>query len=61
MKRIFIIYSSDGNIEKDIETKDLIKVLSFRDGGHFSFNKYSDIVNKEVAKTFIVSEINIFN
>ncbi|XP_054152401.1 uncharacterized protein LOC128951179 [Oppia nitens] len=34
--------------ENDIN-KDWIKVLSFADGGHFAFNKFSNIVNKQLV------------
>jgi pimeloyl-ACP methyl ester carboxylesterase len=43
-------FSADGTIEKTITNEDWIKVLIFRNGGHFAYAKYSDIVNNQINK-----------
>ena len=45
-----IRYSHFNTIEKESEVKNWIKVLSFERGGHFCYAKYSEEVNKQLAK-----------
>ena len=49
-RKDLMVYSDSKGSEKDSERENWIKVLSFKSGGHFCYAKYSQEVNRQLAK-----------
>ena len=56
-QRDFVIYSDDCKTIGTTERKYSTKVLWFKGGGHFAFNKYSQQVNKNLVQFCLQSSI----
>ena len=52
-RRDYIICSDNNTIEKHIERENWIKVLAIRSGGHFAYQRNSDIVNKYLKQLLL--------
>lgn len=50
-------YNSDGKVQKDIlKSNDLVYVSQFESGGHYTFQRYSEQVNKDVHE-FLLGKV----
>ena len=49
-KKDFVVYSKNDSIEREADPQSQVRVLSFRNGGHFAFAKYAEEVHKHLVK-----------